>query len=63
MTKRGQLNKNWKRRYVVLRSDCTLSYYKSGAIQLKPKVCNARARARVTDCRASLPSQRTALCK
>ena len=39
-TKRGQIKKSWKRRYFVLRSDMSLSYYKSGTSQSKPKVFN-----------------------
>ena len=39
-TKRVALKKNWKRRYFVLRSDFTLSYYKDGwTPSSKPQVC------------------------
>eukprot|EP00051_Salpingoeca_urceolata_P000744 m.35795 g.35795 ORF g.35795 m.35795 type:complete len:350 (-) comp10953_c0_seq1:277-1326(-) len=36
VTKRGQVKKNWKRRYFVLRDDFTLSYYKDGSMYAKP---------------------------
>lgn len=39
VTKRGAVKKNWKRRYFVLRSDFTLSYYKDGwSPNSKPQV-------------------------
>eukprot|EP01147_Barroeca_monosierra_P009017 gene9017-1346_t len=37
-TKRGQIKKNWKRRYFVLRRDSTLAYYRTQSfLQTKPQ--------------------------